>query len=285
MSPTNDAGRIGRGVDLDLLADHLEGVLPDARSRDVDRLIETDPAWAAARTALVDARVGLRAALAAHAARPEPMPEDISARIIAALHDLGPAPISLDAARRRRRPIAKQVWARIAVAASIVGVMFIGGTAWLAVSHLDSGEKSTATADRGSPVPRLAMTEKAPTVPTGFLTIVMSGQDYTPLSLGTVIHRPLAITTFGSNGQDAIDSSSVPDDLARLVTTTALRACVAAIVAEHGGLPSSVDFASYLGRPALIVTVTGVDLMVVVGDQCGLPGIGSNEIASAPLKR
>jgi hypothetical protein len=260
VSPIND-GPITE-ADLDRLADYTAGLLAPQEERRVDELIRTDPAWRQAHQALVDAQPGLDAALAGLG--PATIPEDVADRLAAAFaREAGPADPGtakvIDISRRRRwtRLVAGTTAAAAAVAAIFAGV--------LALAPRET-QKTSGGAGLAAPQP---MAIAPPTVQ-------HSGTDYTPQSLG------------GSGGGSKAAGSGVPDaarpapqnaagaseDLSRLNDPLALRTCLTAIVAAHGGTPSVADYARFEGRPALVVTLVGSGWrqVVVVGPQCGLAG-------------
>ena len=111
-------------VDHDLLAGYVGGALdgsPDGA--DVAELVATDPEWADAHDRLVVALEAVGADLAAYAAVDEPMPDDVAARLEAALADAPPALTVVSGGRpgagRRKRKIPGWL-APVAVAASVV---------------------------------------------------------------------------------------------------------------------------------------------------------------------
>jgi len=73
-------------VDVDLLADYVGGALSSTDESRVAELVATDPEWAEAHTALVAALDATAAGLRAYAATTaEPMPGDVSERLLAAI--------------------------------------------------------------------------------------------------------------------------------------------------------------------------------------------------------
>lgn len=252
MSPINDA-------DLDRLADYTAGVLDPEDQRRVDELIRTDPAWRQAHQALAGAQPRVDAALAGLG--PATMPQDVADRLDSALAgETGPADRGtakvIDISRRRR-------WTRLAAgttaAAAAVAAIFAG-----VVALSNSGGYNAATSN-GAPQP------KSPALALGQPSVLHSGKDYTPRTLG------------GGGASTSTDSQTAPrpdaqnaagDNLSRLNDQAALGQCLAAIVAVHGGTPSVVDYARFDGEPALVVTLVGTagHRIVVVGPQCGIGG-------------
>lgn len=78
-----------RGVDIDLLADYVGGLLdgtPEEAS--VAALVADDPAWREAHAALTEGMASVAAGLHALGAEPAPMPDDVATRLTAALAEL-----------------------------------------------------------------------------------------------------------------------------------------------------------------------------------------------------
>jgi hypothetical protein len=88
-----DGDRAGLGLsprDADLLADYVGGALSDTPAEaEVARLIRDHPDWQRAHAVLVEATAAVTADLAGWGARPEPMPDDVTARLMAALPAAG----------------------------------------------------------------------------------------------------------------------------------------------------------------------------------------------------
>jgi hypothetical protein len=84
-----DGDRAGLGLsphDADLLADYVGGALSDTPAEaEIARLIREDPDWHRAHAVLAEATAAVTADLAGWGALPEPMPDDVAARLIAAL--------------------------------------------------------------------------------------------------------------------------------------------------------------------------------------------------------
>ncbi|AGL21706.1 hypothetical protein [Actinoplanes sp. N902-109] len=272
------------GVDIDLLADFVGGALdgtPDEAR--VARRIAEDPAW---QDAFVELSAGVEAvagALRSWGTEPEPMPDDVVARLDAALlappapetPQLVAVPGGKPSSSRRRR----LTWAvPIGVAAAAVAFAGVGLRQW----NSDSPVKSDSAAG-GSTVTTLA----APPAQQ-----LESGIDYTRQSLG----QAAASTLLGSappariNGQDqagegATAKAAPGDALARLRVPEALVACLTAIAGQNGVgqvAAQTVDYARFQGAPALIVHFTAANGTWVwaVGAACGLPGSGTDMLAS-----
>lgn len=281
MSPSNGAEPWWHGVDLDLLADCMDGALPDAQARTVLDLVASDPAWAAGYAALASAQPAVRGAVASYAAGTEPMPADVADRITRALRDASrPAPVLSLAAARARRGRQMPGWARAAAGVAAACLVTVGAVAALHGVQGGSTKSASTTTDRNAiSLPRATRT--LPVAPGSSVWVSASGQDYTAATLGSNTHRPTSVTTFGSDSESGGRPLQVPEDLSRLTAVSALQECLAAITATYGGTPTAVDYATYNGQPALIVTISSPNLVVAVADQCGLPGAGAAGIASA----
>jgi hypothetical protein len=259
VSPISDA-------DLDRLADYTAGLL-DAREHDrVSALIATDPAWRDAHTALLAVQPRLDAALAGLPA--EPLPVDVAAQLDAALVREGqPA----DAGTPRKAP---SRWRRVvlgtAAAAAVVAAVF-GGIAVLSNGGVLPGARSNSGGSAG-----LAASPAEGFAQSGGATVLHSGTDYTPQNLATALGNSRADTA--TKPKDAAPgpqaAAGADSALARLENPQALRDCLGAILAAHDGTASTVDYARFQGRPALIVVLaTGNrNLVVVVGPTCGVNG-------------
>ncbi|MBM0226392.1 hypothetical protein JNW87_13525, partial [Micromonospora sp. ATA51] len=114
-----------------------------------------------------------------------------------------------------------------------------------------------------------------------------SGTDYTPeqLSGASSLKAPPAAAGGGrETGQAAPENErfSAAGGLDRLTGRDALDACLREITAEHGSGAVAVDlidYASFQGRPALVVTfvdTAGARWAWVSGPECGVPGSGAD---------
>ncbi|MFE9689806.1 hypothetical protein [Micromonospora sp. NPDC005806] len=183
--------------------------------------------------------------------------------------------------RRSRR------WARIAgpVALAAASVTAVG----LGVSHLvevgnGGGVGVTAAdgrADRGA-APLSAAAPYRTTAPAR-----QSGTDYTPEKLSG--GRSFSVPSATGDSQKALGGAapgnerlSAATGLDRLTRPEALDSCLGAISAEHGPgeiTVDLVDYATFQGRPALVVTFVdagGLRWAWVSGPECGVPGSGAD---------
>jgi hypothetical protein len=128
-----------------------------------------------------------------------------------------------------------------------------------------------------------------------------SGRDYTRATVGSVTATATAYgqgmpAQGGSGGRstspgDPRDNAGAegsaplrgPVELSRLTGPAEFAACTAAVVGDHGGRVTTVDFARFEGGPALVVVLVGAreaagrSLVVVVGPACGRDGSGADE--------
>ncbi|WP_406039505.1 hypothetical protein OG799_28775 [Micromonospora sp. NBC_00898] len=177
--------------------------------------------------------------------------------------------------RRPRR------WVRVAgpvvVAAASVAAVGLGLNQLVA-----TGKDAAVTADNAAAPDAVAA---EPFQTTG--TPLRSGTDYTPELLSGV--SPSTVPP--AAGGDAEKSTAAAQDgrrlsavggLDRLTGRDALDACLREISAEHGSGPVTVtvvDYASFQGRPALVVTLVdtgGARWAWVSGPECGVPGSGAD---------
>ena len=147
----------------------------------------------------------------------------------------------------------------------------------IALSHSQNAARSASTAGGASvAAPAAGPRDNALSMPPG--TVLHSGTDYSRQSLPAAGGAQAASS---NNRNPAGPAPAAPGDVAgsaadlrRLDDPQALRECLAAIVAAHGGTPSVVDYARFEGRPALVVVLSGSGgrRIVVAGPQCGVAG-------------
>jgi hypothetical protein len=307
----------GVEVDLDRLADFVGGALdgtPDAD--DVRRLIDSDDDWADAYTTLVAADAAVSGQLRSWGADPAPIPDDVVARLDAALAgavvartaNTAPAvqqiyPGDELAARRRKR---QRFAIGLATAAAVL-VCGAGGVTLLQLgtSNTDADKSSSAgSAANGGPgenqngapnAPDLASPDRGTDAAGGSggpLLLVASGTDYAAATLAQVIGNAAQ-----SRGSKALSGAApaqppvtgVPGELQRLITPTGRNACLTAIAKEYGGTVALVDYARYDGAPAVVVVLDGSPvapgrrLAVVVGPACGEGGAIRQELYHTAL--
>lgn len=279
------------GADLDRLADYVAGALDPAESAQVANLIATQPGWASAFQAVVAADERVRAQLRDHAEEhPEFVPPDVAARFAQSWAPLARTTVvSLDDARRRRRR-----WTTLTTAAAAL-VVLAGGAG--VVASLTNGESRTDTTASGAVAPEAVDEQdvggKAEGATEGPL-ILASGVDYRLDTLNLLARRqldtaapPSLDATAGVAGIPQAGNTQAAGSLQRLSQPAELAACLRAVTAEHPGIVVAVDFATFIGNPALVILVTGgssgldAQTAVVAGPACGLDG--SDELASSRL--
>jgi negative regulator of sigma E activity len=317
------AGQFGE-VDLDLLADYVGGALdgsPDEAR--VARLVATDPAWAEAHATLAPAVDVVRDALADWGAAPATMPPDVTERLTAALTAAAWAGTSLvrestdrpalsavpedgDAVRGRRRfTVARRRWLRlaapVAVAAAVAALAGFGVTRLIhdqgtknATSTAVGGDSAGSSRGARGELSTGAAAPRALLEPAG-AGVLASGTDYARATLPesvTALGQP-ATSTQKSSGAPHAASGPVPmmtdPRLHRLVDRAALATCLDAVAVAHGQGPVAVnvvDYASFEGKPALVITFadpSGARWAWVTGPGCGLPGSGADTLYNARL--
>ncbi|MGW4464456.1 hypothetical protein [Micromonospora sp. NPDC004704] len=259
-------------VDLDLLADYLEGVLTDTpEEAAVARLIEADPEWAAAYAALTLAFDSVQEDLAGWAATTEPMPTEITDRLTAALADAGPlgqpgiptqfteqTPLgeqterrlsvvpgsdnrahdgrdrSARAARRRRSRLAGLV----AVAAAAVAFAGFG------LSRLGLSDTASEDTVAGAPAPAVAPQFAPPAA----RQLIATGTDYAAVTLPGAVANRLQGNVEERTGTDAAS----PPDPSSPGTLGAAR--------EPGDGPQAAGLARLADRDALTACLEAIAL-------------------------
>ncbi len=290
-------------VDLDLLADYLDNVLPAGPAAMVAHRIESDARWASAAARLRAATPAVTDML--RTTTTEPMPDVLLDRLLAALPERMPVPASLgDTSRadsasddrprrdaqdapparvislddRRRRPL----WSGLAkVAAALIVLAGIGTGIGVGLHATTSATKSSSgVASNAEGAPPRAASGGA------LAQVTASGHDYGgDLTAAPTVPRPNvnspAAPTPGSAGGAGSDSASVPGAPSALqrLAGGGLPACLTQVQDQFGALPLKADFAFYAGTPAVVFTLNG-GMVVAVGAECGLPGQGADVLAT-----
>jgi hypothetical protein len=286
-------------VDIDLLADYTEGLLPPAEAEDVARLIARDARWARAAEQLRSALPEVTDALAASGAVAEPMPDAVLDRVLRTLPNRSGAAtqsttgdrfdqavadalddskitrvISLSDHRKRRSAI----WANLAKAAAALVILAGIGVGLGYVAQHSATSKTSSGASNAEAQPKAAQGQRAPApIPTE-----ASGHDYAnemarvQAGLGSGSASPYAVPPrTGAAGTPG----SAPPALSRLASGGGFNACIAAVASRFSSQPISADFAFYRSQPALVLRLAN-GVLVAVGPDCGLPGEGSDAIAT-----
>ncbi len=301
-------------VDLDLLADYLDGALPAGPAAMVAQRIESDPRWASAAERLRAATPAITDML--RATGTEPMPDAVFDRFLAALPDRPSVPssagdvsaadtagthtagantagtdsrtrdgqdgpparvISFDDRRRR------SLWSGPAkVAAALIVLAGIGTGIGVGIHATNSETKSSsavASNAEGAPLRAGAGGVKP--------EITVSGRDYgsdltaaptAPQPYAQSPARPTPGRAPGSGSDSASEVPGAPIGLQRLASG-GLPGCLALVQEQFGAVPMKADFAYYAGKPAVVVTLSNATV-VAVGAGCGLPGAGANVLAT-----
>lgn len=206
------------------------------------------------------------------------------------------------AARRRR-------WVRLAGPALVTAVVVAFGVVGLTRLVPPDGQSEVASSaggsDHATAVPEQATDASGPRVllDESPQQLLASGTDYSSATLTAGVadlsRRLQADKEFGVFGSPATARNDrvptgdpapagptsdiqVPAGLLRLAERAALSACLAAVTGEHGRgqvTVQVVDYASFEGRPALVIVFAdgmGARWVWVSGPDCGLPGSGAD---------
>jgi hypothetical protein len=251
-------------VDIELLALYAEGLLERTEAEDVANRLAVDPDWQHAYAALPAGTAGVAAQLATLAREidsvtPEPVPDDVLARIDAALAAEGPVeesyepPTPLSTARERRTSRFRVLLA----AAAVVAVVVVGGA--VVVQQLAPRPMTTSagSGDTGNSRPAPAVAPQRPQV-------VASGRDWTAGDL------PALAVASGSTQAQADREKSTPSELSRFDNPSVLEACLRAL-RGFGGVPIYVDLAKFAGSPAVLAVIANgsAHQVVAVSPDCG----------------
>lgn len=265
-------------VDHDLLADYLGGALDGTPTYAyVDHLVTTSPEW---RRAAAETRAALEAVSADLAGlRDEPLtiPADVASRIGELLDPPKRDPLAghiVDRSTPRRKRPRWQRWAApVAVAAAAVTFFALGRTSLLTTGG--GAQTADDAARRGSAegVPQVAAPAATPEpVPT-----IRLGQSYDRESLSKRRAQNFSSSDNPAAGPEA-------NLMYRLQEPAALRACLDAVALVLPGRPTLVEYATFEGRPAAVISITtlGGGWSFVAGPNCGVAG--PDELYRAPLK-
>ena len=310
----------GAEVDLDRLADFVGGALDGTPEADeVRHLVDSDARWASAYSALVVADSAVRDELGALGSRALQVPDEVVARLDAALAGetptrsvLGPEPTGpglrgsqahsshgpdrtgpglrgslhdLGQAREERRRRRHRWTVGLATAAAVIACGVVGVGAFRSIGGPFGGASDTAARNETS------SSGAGPAAPGGSASLFVSGNDYNRDTLGQVGQAAAAAGAAEKGGSTPGDRAAgdVPQALERLRDPAARAMCLDAIVREYGGRVTLAEFARFEGAPALIVLVDGARAaagrrwVVVVGPTCGLGGAIADERYHGPV--
>ncbi len=293
-------------VDLDLLADYLDDVLPAGPAAMVAHRIDADARWANAAARLRTATPAVTDML--RTTNTEAMPEAMLDRFLAALPDSTPVAANLsdasgartaDADRRtsdsREAPPARVIslddrrrrprWSGLAkVAAALIVLAGVGTGVGLGLNATTGTTSSSGTAASNA--------EGAPKRAAGGVVaqVTASGHDYGPGLLAAprapqqphvqspAAPTPNAASGGGGPGSDSASVPGAPSALQRLASG-GLSACLDQVQDQFSAVPLKADFAFYSGTPAVVITLSNATV-VAVGADCGLPGRGTDVLAT-----
>ncbi len=282
--------------ELDRLADYTADALDPADAADVARLVQTDSRWAGAFRALTQADAAVRADLAAAAAVPVAMPEDVTARLDNALAAAARATvISLAEARAKSQPNKSQPnrshsdrshsnrRRRLALAGIAAAAFFAVAGGLVLNSQLTTGTTSSAgapaaEADRNGATAPPALALPSPGFDSAFGTpaVLATGTDYRLDTLPELSRQPAAAA--GGSKTSAtpgpLAAQDAPGALARLTTPAGLAECLRVVTARYPGTAVLLDYARFDGEPALMIVVRrgSASTIVAVGSNCGIAG-------------
>ncbi|GAA0427856.1 hypothetical protein Aca07nite_34930 [Actinoplanes capillaceus] len=277
------------GVDLDLLADYVGGALDGTPDQErVATLVSGDPAWRRAFEMLEPGMIAVEGALREF--EPEPMPDDLAARLDAMFRvpeeipgatDAVPAKVvDLDGVRRAR---ARRWAAPIGVAAALLAFAGFGVSQLSDVGMTDDSAESSAAggaADQSTPM--------MASIPAD--NVIFSDTDYTAGTLvATSAKRSQVGVLSESSEPAAAEQASGFSPLARLIDPAGLISCLDAITRNNGGGQIAVDLVDYArfdGDPAMIVRFSAANGVWVwaVGPECGAPGAGADTVEQLPVR-
>jgi len=276
------------GVDIDLLADYIGGALegtPDESA--VATLIAEDPEWRAAYESLSGGVTLVRAELGRLG--PEPMPDDLAARLDGMFSAPTLTLVKGDAAAPGQSSSRRRRWVTpIAIAAGFIA--FVGfGADYLAGS---SGPQTNDSAGSSADSDERAMSS-APGE-----TILATGTNYTRATLATEPVQPLTASDNASSSALGEAEANQPNRsrialqdpaLARLSDQAALQECFEAIERENAGgtiAVQTVDFARFDGVSAVIVRFTAEngDWVWAAGADCGTRVAGADVFDKVPVR-
>jgi hypothetical protein len=310
-------GGPGSDEELDRLADYAAGLLDGTPAgTEVHRLVSTDPGWAAALAALTEADPRVCADLSDLAATVPILPGDIAARLDTALSAVsGPdRTISADSEVRelaaraesrtpgrtrlpadRSRQRWRRRWAMVGAAAAAVAAVAAFGLPVLLNSGpaglVTSGDRAEAPAGGEALRENQSLPPVAPEAPG--LVLTASGQDYRPG--GSQAAPGAADMTAGSTARDSAaqpgnaPGPGIAPELSRLLDPAARQACLGAVAAGQPDRPVRIDYARFMGIPALLIFFAPAQSgtatrAVVVGAACGLPGSGGDVRYTGPVR-
>jgi hypothetical protein len=308
-------------VDLDLLADYVGGALDGTAEADaVAARIAADPDWAHAHTELTTALAIVDAELSALARIDEPMPDDVLARIDAALAD-PPA----DDHRPRltaiageggdstaRRADRRRRWAKWAGGVGVAaGVLAFAGVGLNVLGSSGSVDQATSNSGGSAAAPYRADSsgdgaQRGTAPESATQRMVASGTDYRRDSLPVVAGRqaPLSQSDAAAGGSGAPTTKQAPaapqpiaelrarapQPLRRLTDPAALTACLQSITKVYAHPATTVqvvDFASFEGAPALVAVLASTDgqrVAWVAGPDCGTPAAGADTVYTSAVR-
>lgn len=289
-----------QGVDVDLLADYIGGALVGTPDESVvATLIADDAAWRSAYESLGRDMAVVGAELGRF--EPEPMPDDVAARLEAAFAVAGTKPqltlIRGDDAPRVREKRKLRWVTPIAIAAGVVafvgfGLDYLagleGGAKDSASSSSAGGEAAQSRQDNSEQAPAIAGAEPKRPEPYAAQTNPDTGKAASPQLLATGMDYTKATLAEPAPPLSASDASQPAGALERLSASATLRQCLDKIAEENGGpiTTETVDYAKFDGKPAIVVrfTASNGSWAWASGPACGTPDGGADTLAKVPVR-
>jgi hypothetical protein len=296
-------------AELDELADYAAGVLSGAPAYRIAELVGTDERWAAAYAALSAAEPVVRSALQAAAQVTPAIPDDVAARLEAALV-MGPADRSAAPVQRhssahtrtaaapptrprsgsgrharsgpggredgRRRRTLTGIAAAVLILAGVGGVAAVARDLWSTQRESTAADMGTfASAENGAGVPDDAA-EPPAAAPTPVASPgLRAGAQL--LASGTdyqpdTLHQLADLPLPEKTLGSAAAQFDSDDALGRLTAADRLDQCLASVAAIHPGTVTAVDFARFQGEPAAVLLIqhSNSSTVVAVGVDCGV---------------
>jgi hypothetical protein len=159
-------------------------------------------------------------------------------------------------------------------------ILAVGG-----IALLNKGQPDTHTATSAGAVAAPEVTVPHKASDGGGPLLTATGRNYLRTSLGYTFNsapgpaQPGLASHASAGTTRGPDALRIPAGLARLGDQSALQACLSAVEADSGDTAAVVDYALFEGTPALIITLAGLDRVIVVGADCGKTGSGTDELA------
>ena len=266
-------------VDHDLLADYVGGALDGTSEHErVANLIAISPEWGRAADELAGALSRVSNDLNVLRDRPEPMPEDVAARIEGLFDGARRDPLAARVVTRHG-PKKLRRWKRwaapVAIVAAALGFFAVGWVPSLvSPTARDNAEEHPLSAG----APAAGQASPFPTAVT-WRTYDRATLQSAPPTVGENL-----TTADSSGGSRSTYKAEAAPPLQRLTDPAALQQCLNAVTSALPGRVDFVEFAFFESSPALVISITSVNgqWRFVAGPDCGQSG--PDERFRTPLK-